>query len=55
MASDKPEGFHVRADVNDYFYLAASHRPVVRSVEITNESVDPNRGDVVLSRTARRV
>jgi hypothetical protein len=48
MASEAPRGFRVRADVNDYFYLAASHRPVVRSVEITNESVDPARGDVVL-------
>ena len=48
MASEASRGFRVRADVNDYFYLAASHRPVVRSVEITNESVDPARGDVVL-------
>ena len=48
MASEASRGFRVRADVNDYFYLATSHRPVVRSVEITNESVDPARGDVVL-------
>jgi len=48
MSSDQPGSYSVRADVNDYFYLAASHRPVVRSVEITNESVDPARGDVVL-------
>jgi hypothetical protein len=41
-----PYGFKVEADA--FFCLSSSNKPVVRQVDILNESVDPGQGDVLL-------